>query len=155
MQTDAAHLTLQDQLLTRFEKNKRQLLIGSVAVVVIGLVAGIYVWRQNQTQLDASEALSKIASTAYTGGAQAGTTEAFLKVATDYAGTDAAKRAILMAAGNYFTDGNYKDAQTQFEKFLREYRESAFASQALLGVAACKDARYSRRNFSNCVCASL
>ena len=99
MQSDVAHLTLQDQLLTWFEKNKRQLLIGSIAVAVIGTVAGIYVWRQNQTQVDASEALSKIASTAYTGGPQAGTTEAFLKVAADYAGTDAAKRAVLMAAG--------------------------------------------------------
>ena len=141
MQSDVTHLTLQDQLLTWFEKNKRQLLTGIVAVAVIGAVAGIYFWHQNQNQADASEALSKISSTAYTGGAQAGTTEALLKVATDYSGTEAAKRAVLMAAGNYFTEGKYKEAQAQFEKFLRDYRDSAFAGQALLGVAACKDAQ--------------
>lgn len=141
MQSDVTHLTLQDQLLTWFEKNKRHLLTGTVAVAVIGTIAGIYVWHQNQNQTDASEALSKISSTAYTGGAQAGTTEALLKLAADYAGTEAAKRAVLMAAGNYFTEGKYKEAQGQFEKFLRDYRDSAFAGQALLGVAACKDAQ--------------
>jgi predicted negative regulator of RcsB-dependent stress response len=141
MQSDVSHLTLQDQFLTWFEKNKRQLMFGTVAVAVIGLIAGIYVWRQNETQVDASQALSKVASIAYVSGTQAGMTEALLKVANDYAGTEAARRAVLMAAGNYFADGNYKDAQTQFEKFLRDYRDSAFAGQALLGVAACKDAQ--------------
>ncbi len=141
MQSEVTHLTLQDQLLTWFEKNKRQLLAGTVAVAVIGTVVGIYLWRQNQTQADASEALSKITSAAYTGGAQATTTEALLKVATDYSGTEAAKRAVLMAAGNYFTEGKYKEAQAQFEKFLRDYRDSTFAGEALLGVAASKDAQ--------------
>jgi|SRR5882724_159429 len=141
MQTDVVHLTLQDQLLTWFEKNKRTLLLGVVAAAVIAAVVSIYFWKQDETQVQASEALSKIMSSALTAGAQGGNTEALLKVANDYAGTDAAKRAILMAAGNYFADGSYKDAQTQFEKFLRDYRDSSFAAQALLGVAACKDAQ--------------
>jgi len=141
MQSDVTHLTLQDQVLTWFEKNKRQLLFGTVALAVIGTVVGIYLWRQNQTQVEASEALSKAASSAMVAGAPGASTEALLKVAADYAGTDAAKRAVLLAAGNYFTDGNYPLAQAQFEKFLRDYRESAFVGQALLGVAACKDAQ--------------
>ncbi len=141
MQSDVTHLTLQDQLLTWFDKNKRPLLTACIAVAVIGTIAGIYVWHQNQTQADASEALSNISSTAYTGGSQAGTTEALLKVAADYSGTEAAKRAVLMAAGNYFAEGKYKEAQAQFEKFLRDYRASTFAGQALLGVAASKDAQ--------------
>ena len=141
MQSEVTQLTLQDQLLTWFEKNKRQLVTATLAVVVIGAIVGIYFWHQNQTQTDASEALSKITSAAYTGGAQAGTTEALLKMATDYSGTEASKRAVLMVAGNYFTEGKYKEAQGQFEKFLRDYRDSAFAGQALLGVAASKDAQ--------------
>jgi TolA-binding protein len=132
---------MQDQLLTWFEKNKRQVLWGAVAVALIGCAAGIYVWKQNEVQATASEALSKITSGNLMGGAQPGTTDALLKVATDYAGTDAAKRALLLAAGNYFAEDKYKEAQTQFEKFLRDYRDSSFATQALFGVARCKDAQ--------------
>ncbi len=141
MQSEVTELTLQDQLVIWFEKNKRQLAAGTAVVAVIGVIAGIYVWHQNQTQADASEALSKITSAAYTGGPQGGAAEALLKVANDYAGTEAAKRAQLLAAGDFFTEGKYKDAQTQFEKFLRDYRDSVFAGQALLGVAAAKDAQ--------------
>lgn len=141
MQSEVTQLPLQDQLLTWFDKNKRQLLIGGSAAIVVGIVAGFYVWRQNQVQTDASEALSKISSAAYAGGTQTGVTESLLKLANDYPGTDAARRALLLAAGNHFTEGKYKEAQTQFEKFLRDYRDSSFASQALLGVASCKDAQ--------------
>lgn len=136
-----AQLTLQDQLLTWFEKNKRQLLIGTGLVAVVALVVSIYFWRQTQAQTEASEALSKVIAGSMTGAAPAGTTEALLKVANDYAGTEAAKRAVLLAAGNFFADGNYKEAQAQFEKFLRDYRDSPFAGQALLGVASSKDAQ--------------
>jgi TolA-binding protein len=141
MQSDVTQLSIQDQLLTWFEKNKRQVLWGVVAVAVVGAAAGIYFWKQNETQTNASHALSKIASDNLMGAARPDTSEALLKVATDYAGTDAARRAVLLAAGNYFTEGKYKESQGQFERFLREYRESSFATEALFGVAACKDAQ--------------
>jgi TolA-binding protein len=141
MQTDVTQLAVQDQLLTWFERNKRQVLWGVVAIAVIGAVAGIYFWQQNEVQTNASHALSKISSDSLMGGARTETTEAILKVATDYAGTDAARRALLLAAGNYFAEGKYKESQAQFERFLRDYRESPFAAQALFGVAACKDAQ--------------
>jgi TolA-binding protein len=141
MQSDVTHLALQDQLLTWFEKNKRQVLWGAVAVALIGCAAGIYLWKQNEVQADASEALSKITSGNLTSGAQPGTPEALLKVTTDYPGTDAGRRALLLAAGNYFAEGKYKEAQAQFERFLRDYRDSAFATEALFGVAKCKDAQ--------------
>jgi predicted negative regulator of RcsB-dependent stress response len=141
MQSDVQELTLQDQLLTWFEKNKQLLLTSTLVVAVVGTIAGFYIWHQNQTQADASQALSKITGPAYTTGAQTGQSEALLKLASDYPGTEAAKRAVLMVAGNYFAEGKYKEAQAQFDKFLREYRDSTFAGQALLGVAACKDAQ--------------
>src|ERR1039457_4375402 len=121
MQSDVTELSLQDRLLTWFEQNKRQGAWGAVAVVLIGAAAGIYVYRQNERQAEASEALSKITATGMMGGAQAETTDAILKVAVDYAGSDAAKRALLLAAGNYFAEGKYKEAQAQFDRFLRDY----------------------------------
>ena len=141
MQSDVTHLTVQDQLLIWLTKNKRQVLWGTVAVAVVGFAVGIYVWQQNEVQTSASHALSKISSGNLMGVAQPGTTEALLKVAADYPNTSAARRAVLIAAGNLFADGKYKESQAQFDRFLREYRDSAFATEAMFGVAACKDAQ--------------
>lgn len=136
MQSDVTHLTLQDQLLTWFEKNKRQVAWGAVVVAVIGMAVGIYYWRQAEAETDASKALSLI-----TVGAQPATPDSLLKFVSEYSGSEAARRALLLAAGDFFTEGKYKDAQAQFDRFLRDYRDSSFAPEALLGVAACKEAQ--------------
>ena len=141
MQSDITELSLQDQFLTWFEKNKQTVAWGALALALLGAAAGIYFYRQNQVQAEAGEALSKITAAGMTGGTTAGSTEAMLKVVSDYPNTDAARQSLLLAAGNLFAEGKYKEAQTQFDRFLREYRESSFAGQALLGVAACKDAQ--------------
>lgn len=141
MQSDASHLALQDQLLTWFEQNKKQVLWGAVAVVLIGFAAGVYFWKQSQTQEDASENLSRIMGNAQLAGETGKPDDKLLKLAADYPGTEAAKRALILVAGDYFDTGKYKEAQAQFDHFLRDYRDSAFAVQALLGVAACKEAQ--------------
>ena len=86
MQSDVTQLAVQDQLLTWFEKNKRQVLWGAVAVAVIGFAAGIYVWKQNEVQASASEALSKLTSGNSMGGAQSANAEALLKWMEEAAG---------------------------------------------------------------------
>jgi TolA-binding protein len=136
MQSDVTHLTLQDQLLTWFEKNKRQVVWGAVALAVIGVAIGIYFWHQDQAESDASKSLSLI-----TAGTQPPATDALLKFVSENSGSEAARRALLLAAGNLFAEGKFKDAQAQFEHFLRDYRDSSFAPEALLGVAACKEAQ--------------
>jgi TolA-binding protein len=138
MQSEVHQLSQMDQLLVWFDKNKKQATWGALAVALIGLAVGLYVWRENEVQNAANEALSKVLASATP--TQGVGTDALLKVASDHAGTEAAKRAVLMAAGDYFDQGKYKEAQAQFDRFLRDYRESPFSPQALLGVAACKDA---------------
>ena len=48
---------------------------------------------------------------------------------------------MLLAAGSLFTEGKYEEAKAQFQKLIREYHDSPFMGEALLGVAACLDAQ--------------
>jgi tetratricopeptide (TPR) repeat protein len=64
-----------------------------------------------------------------------------MKIANEYSGTKAAARALLLAAGSFFSQGNYSESQARFEEFLNKYRDHPMASQALLGVAATFDAQ--------------
>lgn len=120
--------------------HRKQLVIGLVVVVVVGLGVSFYLVHQNQLQVDANAALSKLmVRTSAT--EPEPTPEAFLKVAADYPNTDAAQRAQLMAASRFFSDGKYDEARGQFQRFLEAHSESPFAGEAALGVAACLDAQ--------------
>ncbi len=115
--------------------------MGTGAVVVVGLVVWFYLYRQNEQQVAAAEALSSVAVPQMAGGkGGADSATAYLKVATDYPKTSAAARAVLMAAGSLFAEGKYTEAKTQFDRFAREYGNSPLMAQALLGSAACLDA---------------
>ena len=104
-------------------------------------MSGSYLYRQNEQEVTAAEALSSVAVPQMSGG-RAGpeSAAAYLKVAADYPRSRAAARAVLLAAGSLFAEGKYADAKTQFERFAREYGNSPLMAQALLGSAACQDA---------------
>jgi predicted negative regulator of RcsB-dependent stress response len=122
------------------ETHKKHLLIGAVGILVAGLVAGFYVWQEEQKQITASEALSKVAVQTSTAG-QPAAAEAYQKVAVDFAGTRAAERALLLAGARFFAEGKYSESEAQFQRFLSEYRASEFSGQAALGVAASLEAQ--------------
>lgn len=120
------------------EKNKKQLLMGAVAIVVVGLVVTGVILQKNAKQENANEALSKLVT--HSGANTAVTPEALLKVYSDYPSTDAGSRALLLAATALFDAGKYQEAEAQFQKFVQTYGDSEFVGQALLGVAASLDA---------------
>lgn len=141
MEQNVVELPVADRLWTWFDANRKQLILGAVAVVAVGSVLGIYFWRQHAVQEAASDALSAVeAQLAIPGGARNESAEAYVKVANDHAGTGAAARALLQGGAVFFAQAKYADAQTQFQRFLREYGDSQYRSQALLGNAACLDA---------------
>lgn len=122
------------------EKNRKQLLWGLIAVVVVGLAVAFWITHQNEKQNDANDVLSKLTNrTSPT--APEPTPESLLKVAADYPETDAGQRALLLGAGDLFTAGKYDEALTQFQKFQKDYAESPLIPQAALGVAASFDAQ--------------
>jgi tetratricopeptide (TPR) repeat protein len=141
MPTEVTHLPLWQQAWAWFEANKKPALWGAGGVVVVGLVVGFLVYRHDETAIAASEALSNVLVPQLTGANRSNPTDAYLKVASSYTGTRAGGRALLLAAGGLFVEGKYDEAREQFERFNREYSDSRFRGEALLGIAACLDAQ--------------
>jgi TolA-binding protein len=141
MESDAAQLPVSHKAWAWFEANKKQALLGTVALVVLVAIVSFYFYRQNEQEVAAAEALSNAAVPQMTGGKGASeTATAYLRVAADYPKTSAGTRAVLMAAGSLFTEAKYTEAKAQFERFTREHGDSPLMGQALLGIAACQDA---------------
>jgi predicted negative regulator of RcsB-dependent stress response len=124
------------------EKNKKQALIGAVAVlVVIGVIATV-VWYGEQKEFAASEALAKIHPQVAPGEPIPPDLLAKLqKVAEEFRGTTAAARADLVRGGVLYSGGRYPEAQAVFEKFLRDHPESRWSPEADFGIAASLDAQ--------------
>lgn len=122
-----------------FETHKKEVTYGIAAAMGIGLVIYFISWNNQQKQDAASEAFSK----AFTAQLFGGTADiaALKSVTTEYSGSKAAERAELLLGTDLFVQGKYADAQTAFQKFLRDNAGSPLSSQALLGVAACLDAQ--------------
>ena len=128
-----------------FEANKKQTLWGAGILLVVGTIVAFFLYRQNQAEITASEALSSVAMP-QASGARTDSVEGYLKVAVTYPRSKAGARALLLAAGGLFVDGKYDEAKTQFERFRREYSDSLFMGEALLGIAACLDAQGKTRD---------
>ena len=141
MESEATHLPLWQQAWAWFEANKKQTFWGAGALVIVGLVVAFVIYRKDEADVAASEALSDVALPLITGRSHSITPEAYLKVANSYAGSRAGGRALLLAAGGLFVEGKYDEAKAQFDRFNREYSDSPFLGEALLGIAACLDAQ--------------
>jgi TolA-binding protein len=120
-------------------RNKKRLAVGAVLLIVVAFAIYVYNYLGEQKELKASAALIELRPPPPT---PSNTNEipvpasAYLKVAEQYAGTVAAERATLLAAGALFTEGKYSDAQTQFDRLLKEHPSSVWAADANYGVAA-------------------
>jgi len=123
------------------ENNWRKLALGAAVVALVALVVSYVIYSRDNNALLASQRLSALRPTPTPGG---GVTpvpaEAYLKLAADYPGTEAAGRATLLAAGAIFDTGNYTNALAQFEKVQRDFPASPLRAEALFGQAASLDA---------------
>jgi tetratricopeptide (TPR) repeat protein len=142
MESDAGQIPLSHKTWAWFEANKKQTLWGAGAILVLGVIVAFFLYRQNEAEVAASEALSNVSVPQLTGaGSRGDMAEAYLKVAAAHPNSRAAARALLLAAGSFFAESKYAEAQTQFERFKREHSDSPFMGEALLGIAACLDAQ--------------
>lgn len=126
-----------------YDANKKQVKWGAAATTVLGLLIWFWVWQHTEKQVKAGEALSDVfvPLVISSGNARPDTADNFLKVARGYPSSDAGAQAMLLGAATLFTDGKFNDAKLQFDKFVREHRDSPFTSSALLGLAACLEAQ--------------
>lgn len=140
MDSDVTQSAFFYNLLDWGEAHKKHLLIGLIAAVVVGLGITFYFVHQSQVQDDANNALSKVLVRTSPNSPEP-TPEAFMRVANDYPNTDGGKRALLLAASEFFTLGKYDEARAKFQGFLQEHPDSPFAGQAALGIASCMEAQ--------------
>ena len=139
MESEATQLPLWQQAWAWFEVNKKQTLWATGGLVLVGLIIAFVLYRQDEADVSASEALSNVALLQMTGAGRGETPDVYLKVAAAHPGSRAGARAVLLAAGGLFVEAKYDEARTQFERFNREYSDSPFKGEALLGIAACLD----------------
>ena len=141
MQSNVAQLPLSHKLWAWLETNKKPALVGAGILDVAGLLIWFLTWQHDEKQIAAGNALSDIAAGQVgSGSSRPDTANAFLNVAASYPNSPAGARALLLAAGSLFTEGKFSEAQAQFEKFNREYHESPFMGEALLGIATSLEA---------------
>jgi len=135
MESEAVQLTPHEKFLAWFETNKGLVVRAASIAGALALVAGLWAWRQNERASSSSANLSLIVSHP-----SGDATPALLKVAEDYPGTEAAGRAVLLAAAALFESGKYAESKAQFERYLHDYRNPVFTTQAQFGSATCLDA---------------
>ncbi len=123
------------------EANAKRIAAGAGIAVVVILFVSYYFWRQNQTEITAGEALTQLIVSASSHSDAGQMAAGYLKIAADYPGSPAGERALMLGAAALFTDGQYAQAQAQFQKYLDTQPGGAFSAQAALGVAASLDAQ--------------
>lgn len=142
MESDATQLEKMLKLWAWFEANKKQVKLGAIIAGVLAVVIAFVVWQRSENERKAGEALSDVfvPLAMAAPGARGSGVEGYQKVALTYPNRDAGAQAMLLAASGLFTDGKYKDALAEFDRFVREHPESSFLGETLLGRAACFDA---------------
>lgn len=124
------------------EVNRKRVIVGAVGALVVVVIGYVLFWKRGQTELNADDALLSLRPTAAASGAKpAASPEDFLKVAAEHASTAAAERALLLAAGRFYDEGKYAEAQAQYEKALGHDASGLLAPLAALGVATSLDAQ--------------
>ena len=140
MSSEATESTRMLDFLAWVEVNKKKLLLGLIVLGVLAAGYSIYRWHENEVEAEANEALLKLhrpSNRSESGSSP--NAQAYLQVASGYTGTGAGARALLFAGEALFRESKYSEAQTAFEKFMRDYGNSREISIAAFGVAACLD----------------
>lgn len=126
-------------LLAWVELHRKQLILGLVGLIALWGVA--YLWRhfRAERELRANAALLEVRPKAGDPDSAPKASD-FLKVADEHASSTAGPRARLLAAGAFFAEGRYSEAQAEFEK-VAAAGQGVLGAQAEYGIAACLDAQ--------------
>jgi TolA-binding protein len=123
------------RVLAWLEDNWRRVAAVASVIIGVGIVVAFVIWQGAQKQRHASEALSLVLARP-----EAASSTALLGIAETHAGTQAAWRAQLLAAGALYREGRFQEAQAEFQKFLAEAPSGPLTSQARFGIAASREA---------------
>jgi tetratricopeptide (TPR) repeat protein len=138
MQTQDAPAEFIFKLWPWFEANRNRI-IAVAAALVVALAVYFFISSQKaQNEINAGKALTQLLMS------PASSAETLLKIAQEYPGTAAGKRAQLQGAATLFGAGRYADAQAQFQKIIDASTggsSKTFAATAQAGLAASLEAQ--------------
>lgn len=141
MSSELKELALWYQLLGWLDKNKKQASIIGVIILAVGVSVAYYFYHQHRMEQQANRALLLLDFRSASGATgDVVSADEYLQLAEDYSGTSAAIRARLLAAGEYFTEGNYQKALESFERFISNHGGSKLLPIAMIGKASSLDA---------------
>ena len=123
-----------------FEANRKRLIYVAVAAVVVLFIWYFLATQREQRAVEAGQALARLQLNLPANPTAQQVAEAYLKIATQYAGTVAAERAQLEAGAVLFSAGRFDDAQAQFQKLAAANSSSPVAPAARLGAGASLEA---------------
>jgi tetratricopeptide (TPR) repeat protein len=124
-----------------FEVNKKKLLIAAIIFVAVWIGSVIVIHAKRAREAEASAALAALRPPLGQPLANPYPATKYLEIAQKYKGTEAAPRALILAATAYYMEGKYAEAQKTYEQFLKEYPENLFAPQAVYGIATSLEAQ--------------
>jgi predicted negative regulator of RcsB-dependent stress response len=127
-------------VLAWIEIHRSRLLAGLAGL--IALFGVVYLWRHFQSEREARANTALLELRAHPNQPDSAPKPSdFLKVAEEHASTSVAPRARLMAAGAFFAENKYSEAQAEFERVLGQTGSGTLAAQAAFGVAVSLDAQ--------------
>ncbi len=130
------------QLQAWAETRRKQIGMGAGIALVVGFILYTNSYMQAAKHAEAEAALFGLEKPAARGQAPASVKASeYLTVVDKFAGTPAAERALLLAAGALYEENKYPEAEKRFSQFLAEFPASTHAARARLGIAASKDAQ--------------
>lgn len=129
------------EFLTWLETHKQKLIGGGIVALVIGSAVYVANWSSEQKEQAAGSALYEVQlKEGEEEEANQPSSQDYVAIVDEYAGSSAAERSLLLAARADFLAGDYDQAREKFERFQTEFDSSEFISSALYGVAASYDA---------------
>src|SRR5690349_14795861 len=126
MESDATQSGGSIAFLAWVEVNKKNLLIGGVAVVVASFAIFLFLQHQAHKEVRDNQALTNV-RLPYSAAnpTPAGTLDALAKVAADHAGSKAAARALLISASILFSEAksapDFAQAEQRFAQVAKDY----------------------------------
>jgi TolA-binding protein len=138
MSAEAQQTSRELEMLAWFETHKTKVLWGLVVATLAAGAFFLFTQMSREKEAAAARALSDLRMKAVAGTPTSGE---YLAVAREHSGSRAAEQAELLAGSAYFTEGKYPESQVQFEKFLQQFKGSAFAVTAAYGIGAALEAQ--------------
>jgi len=129
-------------LLAWLEKNRNKLLGGLGAAIVIGVAVAAAQNSARKAETAAANDLAALGAQLDEEGERKEPKAAeYLAVIDKHPGSGAAERALILAAGALFAEGDFDGSTTRFNEYLASYPEGIHVPTARLGKAACADAK--------------